>query len=205
MCFITKRASDLFYITENQVKEYKSIRLTKEPSQRRRWAHQLFCRETYWSPVSCGQLNVNCLNHEGEMPLLRGHSLFSLIRLGHQINSTSRLKCSLWDCLTVSSHICSLVSGGIVLLRYWILTALDSVFLKKSIDFMRIQPWQSVVQKHERRVTFCMLYKMPLSFGPVAFCYLVYVFVFWFDATCVHIAFACCSKRRKINIYLNWH
>lgn len=45
VCFITKCASDLFYITENQVKEYKPIRPTEVQSQHRRCTHQLFCLE----------------------------------------------------------------------------------------------------------------------------------------------------------------
>lgn len=71
-----------------------------------------------------------------------------MIRLHHQIINRQlivRLHHS-----GVSSDICSLISDAIVHLCYWISAALDSMFQKKSSDFIRIHQRQSVVQKKSK-------------------------------------------------------
>lgn len=90
-CVFTHKASDCFFVLENQVKEYKSISAESAPTA------AVFLPWSHWSTVSCGQLNLHRLHHYGEIPLLRLHSRLQglhMIRLHHQITNTSRLRCT---------------------------------------------------------------------------------------------------------------
>lgn len=96
MCLLTKQASDCFFflILENQVKEYKSIRLTRVQSQLRRCAQQLFCLEptdprlavVSWT---CTAFTIMAKYHSSD-----GTANFRVIILHHQIANMSRLRCT---------------------------------------------------------------------------------------------------------------